>query len=70
MIRLLPVKVATTSPLTVTLPDGATVPAIGIEGLSYPTSGKFLAIWGEGQPPIVLPSGTTASTGTVIDGNA
>lgn len=71
MIRLMPVTVATVSPLTVTFPDGSTHAAMGIVGTSYTAgSGIYAAIFQQGQPPIVLPLGTTGGTDNVIDGNA
>lgn len=69
-IDLIPVTVATASPLTVTFPDGSTHSAMGVVGLSYGTSGAYAAFWPHGGTPIVFPVGTTSSTGAVIDGNA
>jgi len=68
--RWLPVKVTATSPLTITVPSGASLKAIGIVGLSYSTSGTYVASYEEGGIPIVFPVGTSTGADTVIDGNA
>jgi hypothetical protein len=65
-----PVKVTATSPLTVTLANGASVKAIGIVGLTYATTGTYFAIVQEGSIPVVFPTGTVTGTDSVIDGNA
>ena len=70
-VRLVPVKVTATVPLTVTMPSGASVKAIGIAGLSYSAStGTYYAQVEEGAMPVVMPIGTTTGTDSVIDGNA
>lgn len=69
-MRLVPVKVTATSPLTITTPDGASLKGLGVVGLAYSTSGTYVAAMQEGAIPLVLPVGTTTGTDTVIDGNA
>lgn len=55
-LRLVRVTVQTVSPLTVKLPDGATVNALAVSGLTYTASGRGVALLAEGTIPLVLPT--------------
>lgn len=55
-LRLVRVTVQTVSPLTVKLPDGATVNALAVSGLTYTVSGRGVALVAEGAIPLVLPT--------------
>ncbi len=67
-MRTMPVQVTATAPLTVSFPDGSTHAAIGLIGATYSTTaGHYVAFTVEGQPPFVLPTGTTTGgTGTTL----
>lgn len=55
-VRMARVKITQSSPLLVQLPDGATVPALPVSGLTY-TAGTFgTALLAEGLIPILLPT--------------
>lgn len=54
-VRLVRVTIAAAAPLTVTLPDGTTVPALPIKGLTYTANAAGLALLAEGSIPPVLP---------------
>jgi hypothetical protein len=82
MSRWLPVTVTSTSPLTVTFPDGSSLEAVGVPGLDYTATGSFIASHQDGALPVVVPASTaptgttggggtaTLAAGTVLDGNA
>lgn len=66
--RLVPVTVTSGTPLTITLPDGSSLRAVGLVGLAYPTSGKFIAYVEAGRMPLVFPIGTTTDSGNIVTG--
>jgi PKD repeat protein len=78
--RLIRVAVTTTNPLTVTLPDGATIPGVAISGLTYTAGTAAVALIAEPGTPLVFPvegtapsvpalqSPPTATINTTIDG--
>ena len=53
--RLERVAIATAAPLTVTLRDGSTVPAIGVTGLTYTAGAAGVAVLASRGQPLVLP---------------
>lgn len=55
-IRLVRVKIGAVSPLTITLPDGTTIPALAIVGLTYTAGGAAVAMIAEGIVPVALPT--------------
>lgn len=55
-LRIVPVKIAAVTPLTVTLPDGTTVPAVKINGPTYAAGAAAVAFIAEGIVPVVLPT--------------
>jgi hypothetical protein len=60
-VRMLRVKItayAAGSPpsLSVQLPDGSTIPAVPVTGLSYTVGGWGVAFYSEGVQPPVLPT--------------
>jgi hypothetical protein len=55
MSRWVPVAVTATSPLTATFPDGSSQRCLGIVGLTYATTGVYVASVQQGSIPIVFP---------------
>lgn len=55
-LRTVRVKISTVAPLTVQLPDGTTVPALAVTGLTYTAAGYGVAFISEGAIPVVLPT--------------
>lgn len=55
-VRLVRVKIAAASPLTVTLPDGTTVRGLPIVGMTYTANSYGVAMIAEGIIPVVLPT--------------
>lgn len=55
-LRIVRVTIAQASPLTVTLPDGTTVPGLAIVGLTYTVGAAGVAMTAEGTVPVVLPT--------------
>jgi hypothetical protein len=57
-LRLARVKItaATSTSLTVTLPDGSSIPALPVLGLTYAVNGYGTAFLAEGIVPLVLPT--------------
>lgn len=49
------VTITTVSPLTVTLPSGATIPATAVTGLTYTAGGHGVALISERSQPLVFP---------------
>lgn len=54
---MFPVTVASTGPLRVTFPDGSTHRAVAVTGLTYSTSGTYVAVWQQPAMPLVFPVG-------------
>lgn len=55
-LRPVRITVQTVSPLTVKLPDGTTVNALAVSGLTYTASGRGVALIAEGAIPLVFPT--------------
>lgn len=56
VVRTVPVTIAGTNPLTVTLPDGATIPGLAIQGYTYSLGGHAVALLSEPSIPPILPT--------------
>ncbi len=57
-LQMFPVKVTSTSPFTVQFPDGSTHAALKVAGLTYSTSGTYVAWWRQPAMPVVVPVST------------
>lgn len=53
-----PCTVASLGPLKVKLPDGSTIPAASIAGITYSAGQVAYAIWIGQAPPLVIPIGS------------
>lgn len=55
-LRIERVRITGTSPLTITLASGASVPGLAVTGLTYTAPGNGVAFLAEGQIPLVFPT--------------
>jgi hypothetical protein len=55
-LRMQRVTIETTAPLTVTLRDGSTVPAVGVIGLTYTAGQPGIAFIADRSQPVVFPT--------------